>query len=1232
MAAKFCCTIPSRSSSPEDGPRPLKHSKSTAASIHPQVQEFQRSLAIPELRPPVFESTDDLELRRIFVAASLPDDHPDALRVHGRNPGLDESIVRSPSFRTKLRRQLSRKSLKSSRSGTKSIRLGKKTSKAHLQSSTILNSQEQHALSLFTNELNDSLGFDPDALSLTLNESCFQSLRLQDKLDASTVSEHQPAVLGEHVHSVCNRTKSTSQLRSCPITRCVSVPGFIRTIDTPAQVRRSRSISSLGETVVSIQETDSWQLKSTLIDFDASWQFSMPDILTPISPQSLALSTVQEQPSPLSAASSALQSAKIAQNFQEARKSDCQVEHSLLSSSPSVVETVKCSVLTQDQTQRPTSQASEDSVHLYDMQISQHLRSQSQQSQQSQVSSSKDPHKPRNQRHLEHASLNSVIRSPTDPRHLHNLSETSCVDATLSPDWGQSIADASSSIYSHRPSTSNGNCPVSTYTLPYDIPNTSNGYQDEPSKTSLYPVGKLGEQQSCMNTTADDSIKGTGTTCNEDATPEKIDQVLLASSLPKSSSSTSLGRMSKFRENMVMCPTKRITRKRRSVLDILFPKLAKPKLRSVSSPFLCGKAEHITAMFDGPSDAHDLLAVPGQAAGGQAAVRSLSFNGSQTPSSNEVAPGNVSDTTSGPTTRSLDDYELTLSISGDDRRRKSAIHPDVLKASQGEQGEDTLAPAARPLHRAQPLVRRTNQNSLMEKALHQHQLEKAALFRVNSKRSAALTSPAQVPVFNVPFGESTLGTPRRVPIGTEDVDPLEPAPSIAARRSQSMHQMHPAKYSSSPVLSWKSSGRETASTSSAIAARGRRQSAGGLVAWSRYPSHTRDRRCGSASGEDNVLTHDFANIEGDQSSEVICFDTPSTDKSTSRFSVKKRTWVVKSRSMTFGSVMRYYSSLFTSSAARNRRSSVATGGKLEHPELEILPPIFPAQPFTSLHHGGSSGRLSHFVDHIKEEIKEEGHLLKEEIKEEGHHLKEEIKEEGQRLKSEGHLLQAETHDIFSHHPSLHSQRHQSAESLDPLSQANEEVDLILDDDDDDAASEPSRKSARIVESNLTAFDGTREKDLGQESGQSQPSPTARRLSRMYQAYIQIPTSMDANIERGELEGEETISSDGVKCKLEEVGGSRVSSGNMSTDVPPGLLSVASRTHGCGRTSSVVRRFPSVTVVDDRKGHWRSISLISAQSGKSLRNSTNDLLDLIKEAEHMEREKLMKATSTVLQEQ
>ena len=32
-------------------------------------------------------------------------------------------------------------------------------------------------------------------------------------------------------------------------------------------------------------------------------------------------------------------------------------------------------------------------------------------------------------------------------------------------------------------------------------------------------------------------------------------------------------------------------------------------------------------------------------------------------------------------------------------------------------------------------------------------------------------------------------------------------------------------------------------------------------------------------------------------------------------------------------------------------------------------------------------------------------------------------------------------------------------------------------------------------------------------------------------------------------------------------------------------------------SAAIRRFPSVTVVDDRKGHWRSVSFISVKSSK-----------------------------------
>ena len=65
--------------------------------------------------------------------------------------------------------------------------------------------------------------------------------------------------------------------------------------------------------------------------------------------------------------------------------------------------------------------------------------------------------------------------------------------------------------------------------------------------------------------------------------------------------------------------------------------------------------------------------------------------------------------------------------------------------------------------------------------------------------------------------------------------------------------------------------------------------------------------------------------------------------------------------------------------------------------------------------------------------------------------------------------------------------------------------------------------------------------------------------------------------------------------------------------------------------AAIRRFPSVTVVDDRKGHWRSVSFISVKSGKSgasdggfVRESSNDLLALVEKREREEREKLLRA--------
>ena len=63
----------------------------------------------------------------------------------------------------------------------------------------------------------------------------------------------------------------------------------------------------------------------------------------------------------------------------------------------------------------------------------------------------------------------------------------------------------------------------------------------------------------------------------------------------------------------------------------------------------------------------------------------------------------------------------------------------------------------------------------------------------------------------------------------------------------------------------------------------------------------------------------------------------------------------------------------------------------------------------------------------------------------------------------------------------------------------------------------------------------------------------------------------------------------------------------------------------------VRRFPSVTVVDDRKGHSRSVSLISVKidGGGVYRSSTNDLVHLIQAREREERDKLLGCCGDVI---
>ena len=107
--------------------------------------------------------------------------------------------------------------------------------------------------------------------------------------------------------------------------------------------------------------------------------------------------------------------------------------------------------------------------------------------------------------------------------------------------------------------------------------------------------------------------------------------------------------------------------------------------------------------------------------------------------------------------------------------------------------------------------------------------------------------------------------------------------------------------------------------------------------WSRFPSHTRTERSSSAGPGDNVLIRDFAK------------STSPTDRGNASAGLllsrpKKIKKNMKSRSMTFGrnvlyGIGRLYRTHGTDYKlpGTGHRSSVATGGSLEYPELEVVP-------------------------------------------------------------------------------------------------------------------------------------------------------------------------------------------------------------------------------------------------------------------------------------------------------
>lgn len=666
------------------------------------------------------------------------------------------------------------------------------------------------------------------------------------------------------------------------------------------------------------------------------------------------------------------------------------------------------------------------------------------------------------------------------------------------------------------------------------------------------------------------------------------------------------------------------------MFKFLRPGSRKQQTRSISTPVLSVKSPSL--MYDGPSDDPALLTVQYELSEHpQHNMRSLSTS----QLGNAHAPGtNNQPPSSGLLHRSptFAEYERNLSVMGDDRRRPSSMNLTRLHEIHEEDRKESVG-IRKKLSRAKEL--KDDVSPLMAQALSKHQREKD-LFRSSSKRHEAERAHRPTPVFSAPTfshtGSSLAPTPED---HSELLDPLEKGELVGGAQyphgGNFLSPMAAAGLSSRASAAASLGGPSTTASSyqlGAASAESRPTKIGtSLASWSKYPSHTRFERCGSAGRLDNVTTKDFAlidpeNVQASDEDEPEGSPTSQANKSHAKPGKK----LAKSRSLTFSGIVRYYSNLFHTSGftGQNRRTSVTVGGRLEHPELEMLAPQAPDD------HQHSHEHIKHLKDIVKEdaekvaeyvrdeENKLEGYIRKEEEEleqfvrmEEGKIedfvREEEDKFEGFVRKEEGKLKK------FVHEEEdkwMHYQHAGPASSNAPFRTGS--IFAAPNSNDhghrhiEDGMIRPTKRpnASDLEASGGLRLDGTATAASAQAAVPPSAPSKAELWSNMYQDCVARPPSA------GVAEAAQLPS----RCE---------------SMPPPALKPMKARSPEQPKERDAhakIRRFPSVTVVDDQKGHFRSVSLISVKTSRSTgfeKSSAHDLLELVREREEQEREKLLK---------
>lgn len=843
---------------------------------------------------------------------------------------------------------------------------------------------------------------------------------------------------------------------------------------------------------------------------------------------------------------------------------------------------------------------SHNSFHLTKMQISQQLRSMSQLSGPSEESDRLTPeawtfHRRERSGCFTPAATLGSIRA----RHMHHASESGVDSAHIPASWGKVTRDldASSSIYS-RPTSPE-------MPEPYEIPTDLAAVADWPLKSDANVNADLSAQQDAAVSTSQSSIQEethitivepdvsnlTASQSTQDISKasDSSPTTTLNRASSRKSSVSSTTKHSRFLERFT--PPKRLVRKRRSIFKFLRAGSRRNQTRSVSTPVLC--SPHLRPLVDGPADDNELLTVQYELTVPEAnQARSVSLNNLPSTAINESQG-----VASSPDIRrkpSLAEYERHLSIAGDNRRRPSTKELNRLSQIE-EDGRHEHVPTKKSFS----YYAGTQETDPLMQAALERQLKEKAMFRSPSKRSVPFSESSSMSFVATSWDEPSSAQPQSPERDLLDDQGKKPsAAHLSPPRTPIDGKLRTSSFSKQkqpipkkPVILHTPSSVSRESIRSWIGS--------SLDSWSRYPSHTRGNRCNSAGSPDNVHTFDFAldikheRIRGsgtDESDPFIPGKRVLTETSSMRASKRS---LPKSRSATFGSFVRYYSNIFSSPDfhGKGRRTSVAAGGKLEHPELEILSPVLPA--------GGGTVPVMHV--HELEQFRP-GHIS---------HIKEQTeivvdKSKGNspdkpQLRRDPSPIPFRGNSVFvSHSPKKHIEAESAA------------VNTVQSDGSEDyfsAEHDNSLASPIHVPDRNPNLDGT----IETSDPIKRPTPSkAQAFSESYKDCLVIPPSPAPHITSAAEADAKAMPPPSLKPTK-----------RGSPGQPPEQLSLD--------PSAAVRRFPSVTVVDDRKGHWRSVSFISVQSSKSgasgasfMRESSNDLLKLMEMREKEEREKLLRA--------